>query len=143
MSDALQWKDFTFALSLRFSDRLGGLIGTRVAGLPAGKTSQLVVLLSCPCTSVTHKCKNGRIFITLVKREKITWSYLTAAEQLAAKARAPKSKPKSDNSDPSAGIMDLMRDMYESGDDDMKRTISKAWTEGQDKKGAGSAAGGL
>ena len=57
-----------------------------------------------------------------------------------------------DNTDPSAGIMNvsilenvnlnkklnlflqLMKKMYEDGDDEMKRTIAKAWTEGQDKK---------
>ena len=30
--------------------------------------------------------------------------------------------------------MDMMKKMYEEGDDEMKRTIAKAWTEGQDKK---------
>lgn len=39
-----------------------------------------------------------------------------------------------DNKDPSAGLMDLMKQMYEDGDDDMKRTIAKAWTESQDKR---------
>ena len=28
----------------------------------------------------------------------------------------------------------MMKKMYEDGDDEMKRTIAKAWTEGQDKK---------
>ena len=43
--------------------------------------------------------------------------------------------PKPDASkDPSAGLMDMMKKMYEEGDDEMKRTIAKAWTEGQDKK---------
>ncbi|KAG9442364.1 hypothetical protein H6P81_018218 [Aristolochia fimbriata] len=28
-----------------------------------------------------------------------------------------------------AGIMDLMKNMYEEGDEDMKRTIAKAWTD--------------
>lgn len=31
--------------------------------------------------------------------------------------------------------MNLMKKMYEEGDDEMKRTINKAWTESQDKKG--------
>ena len=30
--------------------------------------------------------------------------------------------------------MDLMRKMYNEGDDDMKRTIAKAWTESQEKR---------
>lgn len=40
----------------------------------------------------------------------------------------------SKDSDPSAGLMNIMKKMYESGDDDMKRMIAKAWTEGQEKK---------
>ena len=30
----------------------------------------------------------------------------------------------------------MMKKMYDEGDDEMKRTIAKAWTEGQDKKNA-------
>ncbi|KAJ8449921.1 hypothetical protein Cgig2_029283 [Carnegiea gigantea] len=41
-----------------------------------------------------------------------------------------KLKPKlDDKKDPMAGIMDLMKNMYEEGDEEMKRTIAKAWTE--------------
>ena len=29
--------------------------------------------------------------------------------------------------------MTLMKQMYEDGDDEMKRTIAKAWTESRDK----------
>lgn len=42
------------------------------------------------------------------------------------------SKSKSD--DPMGGLMDIMKTMYNSGDAEMKRTIAKAWTEGQEKK---------
>jgi calcyclin binding protein len=30
--------------------------------------------------------------------------------------------------------MDLMRNLYETGDGEMKRTIAKAWTESQEKQ---------
>lgn len=30
--------------------------------------------------------------------------------------------------------MNLMKELYESGDDEMKRTIAKAWTESREKK---------
>ncbi|KAB2007649.1 hypothetical protein ES319_D10G044200v1 [Gossypium barbadense] len=33
-----------------------------------------------------------------------------------------------------AGIMDLMKNMHEEGDDEMKRTIAKAWTDGRSGK---------
>ena len=46
--------------------------------------------------------------------------------------------PKTDDSkDPEAGLMDLMKKMYDEGDDEMKRTIAKAWTESREKKAGG------
>lgn len=38
------------------------------------------------------------------------------------------------NQDPQASMMNMMKKMYEEGDEEMKRTIAKAWTESQDKK---------
>lgn len=35
--------------------------------------------------------------------------------------------------DPMGGLMNMMKKMYDSGDSEMKRTIAKAWTEGQEK----------
>jgi hypothetical protein len=37
--------------------------------------------------------------------------------------------------DPSSSLMDMMKKMYEEGDDNMKRTIAEAWTKSKDKKG--------
>ena len=31
-------------------------------------------------------------------------------------------------------LSQMMKKMYDEGDDEMKRTIAKAWTEGQEKK---------
>ena len=36
--------------------------------------------------------------------------------------------------DPGQGLMQLMKKMYDDGDDEMKRTIAKSWQEAQDKK---------
>ncbi len=36
--------------------------------------------------------------------------------------------------DPGAGMMQMMQKMYEDGDDEMKKTIRKAWHESQEKK---------
>ena len=33
--------------------------------------------------------------------------------------------------------MSMMKQMYQDGDDEMKRTIAKAWTESQSKGGGG------
>ena len=52
-----------------------------------------------------------------------------------ADANKMKTEPKlDDKEDPSASLMNMMKKMYEDGDDDMKRTIAKAWTEGQQNK---------
>lgn len=45
--------------------------------------------------------------------------------------------PLTDKDDPGAGIMKLMKKMYDEGDDDMKRTITKTWYEAQQKRGSG------
>lgn len=53
-----------------------------------------------------------------------------------AVCRAKTSKPKKD-SEPGDGIMSMLRNLYDEGDDDMKRTLAKAWTEVQEKKKTG------
>ena len=37
------------------------------------------------------------------------------------------------NEDPSQSMMKMMKNLYESGDDEMKKTIAKAWSEQQNK----------
>ncbi len=55
--------------------------------------------------------------------------------QMKSESSKLNSDPKVDSAaDPSAGLMDMMKKLYDEGDDDMKRTIAKAWTEGQNKK---------
>lgn len=50
--------------------------------------------------------------------------------------------PKMDkSSDPQESLMNMMKQMYEEGDDDMKRTLRKAWHEAQAKKGSGGGFG--
>jgi hypothetical protein len=40
--------------------------------------------------------------------------------------------------DPMGGLMTMMKDLYDSGDEEMKRMIAKSWTEArQGKTGAG------
>jgi len=74
------------------------------------------------------KAKSDMVSVFLAKAESGSkWAGLKPAEP-------PKSVPKmDDNADPSAGLMSMMKQMYDDGDDDMKRTIAKAWTESRDK----------
>uniref|UniRef100_K3WRB9 Calcyclin-binding protein n=1 Tax=Globisporangium ultimum (strain ATCC 200006 / CBS 805.95 / DAOM BR144) TaxID=431595 RepID=K3WRB9_GLOUD len=77
----------------------------------------------------SFRVKKNRVTITLWKADKnSTWMSLT--EKNPGKSL----KPNAD--DPAAGIMDMMKNMYEEGDDDMKRTIAKAWTESRQKNAA-------
>ncbi|CDJ45922.1 calcyclin binding protein, putative [Eimeria brunetti] len=58
-----------------------------------------------------------------------------------AKATQPNAIPKIDPSaDPSQSIMDMMKNLYNQGDSEMKRTIAKAWTESQERKMNGISA---
>ncbi|CCI39899.1 hypothetical protein ABG067_002281 [Albugo candida] len=76
-----------------------------------------------------YRIKKNRITIILKKEDKNTsWTSLTS--------KNPSSSNKPTSSDPAAGIMDLMKNMYEEGDDEMKKTIAKAWTESRAKSGA-------
>jgi calcyclin binding protein len=50
---------------------------------------------------------------------------------------AKSEKPEEKSEDPQAGIMNMMKKMYEEGDDNMKKTIAEAWTKSNDKKAQG------
>ncbi|XP_044512399.1 calcyclin-binding protein-like [Mangifera indica] len=87
---------------------------------------------------VPEKCKvlvkPTRVVITLIKASKGNWLDLHFKED--------KLKPNLDKDrDPMAGIMDLMKNMYEEGDEEMKRTIAKAWTDARSGKTADPLSG--
>ncbi|URE11324.1 Siah interacting protein, N terminal [Musa troglodytarum] len=73
-----------------------------------------------------EKCKlvvkPNKVIVTLVKASKGNWLDLHLTED-KLKRNLDKDK------DPMAGIMDLMKNMYEEGDDEMKRTIAKACSD--------------
>jgi len=73
--------------------------------------------------------KNGKIIITLKKEKSDHWDQLAYKE----KPFNPDAKPEK-NEDPNAAMMNMMKKLYEEGDDDMKRTIAQSWTKSQDEK---------
>jgi len=91
------------------------------------------------------KLKKDSLLLMLRKKTSTSWKYLTTTEQQLQESKDGKWKPKAaeESKDPGDSLMDLMRHMYESGDDDLKRTIAKAWTESRDKQGAGAGFGGF
>ncbi|XP_057325031.1 calcyclin-binding protein [Microplitis mediator] len=81
------------------------------------------------------KVKTDMIAVFLSKKAPKNWSHVTGIEKRIKESK--NAAPNADNSDPEAGLMNIMKKMYQEGDDDMKRTIAKAWTESQEKKTAG------
>lgn len=73
------------------------------------------------------------ILVNAAKLQKIiNWSHVTELDRKASDSK--KMVPEPDRgADPSDGLMSIMKNMYDQGDDEMKRTIAKAWTESQNK----------
>lgn len=108
-----------------------------------GKESKWEELLhDCEQSLETHlrggqfkKVKTDTVLILCRKKaENTRWDYLTQVE----KECKEKEKPSYDTeTDPSEGLMNVLKKIYEDGDDDMKRTINKAWVESREKQAKG------
>ncbi|KAL0590604.1 Calcyclin-binding protein [Plecturocebus cupreus] len=83
----------------------------------------------------SKKVKTDTVLILCRKKvENTRWDYLTQVE----KECKEKEKPSYDTeTDPSEGLMNVLKKIYEDGDDDMKRTINKAWVESREKQAKG------
>jgi len=75
----------------------------------------------------TVLAKPKRVIVSLKKTDLGDWQDLHKKEE---KSKAPAS----DKENPMAGIMEMMKNMYDEGDDEMKKTISKAWCDAQSGK---------
>jgi calcyclin binding protein len=74
------------------------------------------------------------ITVLLRKKKSDTWACVTEKDFKVKE----KNKPKLDESaDPQESLMTMMKQMYEQGDDEMKRSISKAFVESREKQGRG------
>ncbi|XP_059200506.1 calcyclin-binding protein [Centropristis striata] len=99
-----------------------------------GKNHQMTILnLLYPIDEKESykKIKTDMILLMCKKQTTKKWECLTALE----KQSKDKDKPTVDeNADPSDGLMNMLKKIYSEGDDEMKRTINKAWSESQEKK---------
>ncbi|XP_026170451.1 calcyclin-binding protein [Mastacembelus armatus] len=99
-----------------------------------GKNPQMTVLnLLHPIDEKDSykKIKTDMVLVMCKKQTAKKWECLTKVE----KQSKEKDKPSVDeNADPSEGLMSMLKKIYAEGDDEMKRTINKAWTESQEKK---------
>ncbi|XP_032666616.1 calcyclin-binding protein [Odontomachus brunneus] len=84
-------------------------------------------------TKSNVRVKTDMIVVSLVKQVAKDWSHVTWVEKRIKEAKAPSVPEMSEDNDPGASLMSLMKKMYQDGDDDMKKTIAKAWTESQQK----------
>lgn len=83
------------------------------------------------------KVKTDTVLLMLKKKEvKKKWEYVTSTEKKAKEKR--NKKPEFDDTkDPSESLMGLLKQMYDDGDEEMQRSIAKAWYESREKKGEG------
>ncbi|XP_076151349.1 calcyclin-binding protein [Alosa pseudoharengus] len=102
-----------------------------------GKNHQMTINnLLCPIDvqESSRKVKTDMVIVMCKKAAAKKWDCLTQVEKIAK----DKEKPNYDaNADPSEGLMGMLKKMYTEGDDEMRRSINKAWSESQEKKAKG------
>lgn len=99
-----------------------------------GKTYQLLfkkLFSAIVVSDSSWKIKKNSIHVKIKKANNTNWATLVSEQ----KEKKEKKNIPDANGDPQNMLMDLMKNLYNEGDDDMKRTISKAWTEAMEKKG--------
>jgi calcyclin binding protein len=80
-----------------------------------------------------HQIKSNSITITLKKAKDEFWSDLKPkATLLNKKKEGDKKKPK--EGEGMNAMMDMMKDMYQNGDENTKKMIAESWTKAQDEK---------
>ncbi|CAG9804231.1 unnamed protein product [Chironomus riparius] len=82
------------------------------------------------------KVKSDMVSVYLKKvKEGENWGCLTKTEKRLKESKSKMfDKNDEDAADSGNQLMNMMKKMYETGDPEMKRTIAKAWTEGQNKQ---------
>lgn len=82
-----------------------------------------------------RKLKSDMVAIYLAKAEQgKKWAHLTLTAKRLQEIKDERIALKDDSSDPQAGLMKVMQQLYDSGDSETKRMINKAWHESQNKK---------
>lgn len=88
--------------------------------------------LNKPISNVRITFKSSGFGLTLKKKEEKSWDALEFKAPIVSKEE--KAPVEDDPSNPGAGLMKMMQDLYQNGDEDMKRTIAQAWSQAQDGK---------
>ncbi len=77
----------------------------------------------------TFTLKPNYVIVKLKKNTLGSWTSLKEEKKFN-----PVKNVKEGKEDPQKGLMDMMKRMYDEGDDEMKRTIGEAWTKAADEK---------
>ena len=81
--------------------------------------------------SCKYKIKSNGVTITLLKKDPSKhWTDLKPKKSLVSTDRNKAEKSKN----PQGDLMEMMKEMYQNGDDDMKRTIAQSWQKSQDER---------
>ena len=91
-----------------------------------------------PSESNVKQTSSGLV-VRLVKAKEEYWDGLE-------KKKSPLgdySEDKAKSDDPSAGLMNMMKEMYQNGDDNTKRMIAESWQKSQEGKLGGMGKGGM
>ncbi|XP_065298951.1 calcyclin-binding protein [Dermacentor albipictus] len=121
-------------------ENIKSVFGTRRLELEvsslAGRNHQLLItslMKDIVPDSSYHKVKTDMVAVFLRKTSADKWSDINELEKKAKEAKVPKPDVV-DGSDPGSSLMNMMKQLYDEGDDEMKRTIAKAWTEAREKQ---------
>lgn len=86
------------------------------------------------------KATASGLIVYLKKEKKEHWDKLEKSKSMLGEPEGSLDKNKDD---PSAGLMNMMKEMYQNGDDNTKRMIAESWMKAQDGKGGMPDMGGM
>ena len=87
-----------------------------------------------PDDSYVKQTNSGLIVYLAKANESDYWESLEKKKGLFDKKDEEGGSAADKNKDPNASLMEMMRDMYQNGDPEMKRMIAEAWTKSRDEQ---------
>lgn len=91
-----------------------------------------------PADSYVKATSSGLVIYLAKKNKGDYWDSLEKKKSLLDK-EGEDGENKLKDKDPNASLMEMMRDMYQNGDPEMKKMIAEAWTKSQDEQLKGKA----
>ncbi|CAL7947965.1 unnamed protein product [Xylocopa violacea] len=110
----------------------------RVLGLN-NKNYSLTINNLCEDINVnnsTVKIKTDMLIVSLAKKVTKRWSHVTGVEKRIKESKTSPIVDKGEDGDPFNSLMNLIKSIYQEGDDETKKVIAKAWVESQEKDAA-------